>query len=84
MGQPPEALVGSGTAIAQTLMDWSEQCDRRRLQPVAHRVPECFDDFIAHVIPQLQERGAYKTRYEEGTLREKLFGRARLAWTAAQ
>jgi long-chain alkane monooxygenase len=39
-------------------------------------VPECVDDVIAFVVPELQERGAYKTRYAEGTLREKLFGRA--------
>ena len=41
-------------------------------------VPECFDDFIALVVPQLQERGAYKTAYAPGTLRHKLFGRDRL------
>jgi hypothetical protein len=41
-------------------------------------VPECFDDFIALVVPRQQERGAYKTKYAEGTLRGKLFGNDRL------
>ena len=35
--------------------------------------PESFEDFIDLVIPQLQQRGRYKTAYAEGTLREKLF-----------
>lgn len=40
--------------------------------------PECFEDFIELVVPVLQERGAYKRAYRDGTLREKLFGHARL------
>ena len=37
--------------------------------------PECFEDFIALVVPVLQRRGVFKERYADGTLREKLFGR---------
>jgi hypothetical protein len=37
--------------------------------------PGTFADFIEHVVPELQRRGAYKTEYRPGTLREKLFGR---------
>jgi hypothetical protein len=44
-------------------------------------VPECFDDFIQHVVPCLQERGAYKTEYETGTFRKKLFGDDKLPET---
>ena len=42
--------------------------------------PESYEDFIDLVIPELQRRGSYKTAYEHGTLREKLFedGDARL------
>ena len=32
-----------------------------------------FEDFIDLVIPQLQQRGRYKTAYADGTLRETLF-----------
>jgi hypothetical protein len=35
--------------------------------------PGSFVDFVDHVIPELQRRGAYKTSYAEGTLRDKLF-----------
>jgi hypothetical protein len=37
-------------------------------------MPECLEDFIALVVPRLQERGMYKREYREGTYREKLFG----------
>jgi long-chain alkane monooxygenase len=37
-------------------------------------VPESFEDFIDIVVPELQHRGLYKTAYEEGSLRHKLFG----------
>jgi hypothetical protein len=30
-------------------------------------------DFIELVIPELQKRGSYKTAYDHGSLREKLF-----------
>lgn len=29
----------------------------------------------SNVVPELQRRGVYRTGYEPGTLREKLFGR---------
>ena len=35
-------------------------------------------DFVELVVPELQRRGVYKLDYRPGTLREKLFGRARL------
>ena len=74
--QPP--WVGSAEAIAQRLVDWSEQAGVDGFNLSRTVVPECFDDFIALVVPRLQERGAFKTAYAEGTLRGKLFGRDRL------
>jgi len=37
-------------------------------------LPETFEDVVDLLVPELQSRGLYKTRYAEGTLREKLFG----------
>lgn len=36
--------------------------------------PGTFIDLVDLLIPELQRRGAYKTGYRPGTLREKLFG----------
>ena len=43
-------------------------------------MPECVEDFIGLVVPELQSRGVMKQGYASGTLRQKLFGaeRARL------
>jgi hypothetical protein len=36
--------------------------------------PESINDFVDMVVPELQQRGIYKTEYRAGSLREKLFG----------
>jgi alkanesulfonate monooxygenase len=40
--------------------------------------PESYRDFVEFVVPELQKRGAYKTAYAPGTLRQKLSGGGRL------
>ena len=35
--------------------------------------PESYVDFIDLVVPELQRRGSYKTAYDTGSLRQKLF-----------
>jgi hypothetical protein len=37
-------------------------------------VPETWEDFASHIVPELQNRGRYRTAYEGGTLRQQLFG----------
>jgi hypothetical protein len=36
--------------------------------------PGTVEDFIEYVVPALQKRGLYREKYEQGTLREHLFG----------
>lgn len=74
--QPP--LVGSAERVADELMAWTRETGVDGFNLSRTVVPECFDDFIELVVPILQERGAYKRAYQEGGLREKLFGRAHL------
>jgi FMN-dependent oxidoreductase (nitrilotriacetate monooxygenase family) len=78
MGSRQAPWVGSADTIAQKLVDWSEQADVDGFNLARTVVPECFDDFIALVVPRLQERGAFKTSYAPGSLRGKLFGHDRL------
>jgi hypothetical protein len=40
--------------------------------------PETFVNVVDLLVPELQRRGRHKAVYAKGTLREKLFGRARL------
>ena len=46
-------------------------------------MPECVEDFVSLVVPELQERGLYKTAYAPGTLRDKLYGPGRAHLPAA-
>ena len=78
LGSRQAPWVGSAETIANQMIEWSMQADVDGFNLSRTVVPECFDDFIALVVPKLQERGAYKTQYTPGTFRNKLFGRDQL------
>jgi len=66
--------VGSGETIADTLQQWVEETDVDGFNLAYVVTPGTFEDIVEHVVPVLQERGAYPTEYAEGTLRNKLQG----------
>ena len=70
--QPP--LVGSAAQVAEALIGWTEDAGVDGFNLSRTVAPECFVDFGRLVVPELQSRGAFKTAYREGTLRDKLFG----------
>ncbi|MCY1521083.1 Dimethyl-sulfide monooxygenase [compost metagenome] len=78
LGSRQTPWVGSVDQIAEQLIGWSEEADVDGFNLSRTVVPECFDEVIEHLIPQLQERGVYKASYNDGCYREKLFGHARL------
>lgn len=69
---PP--FVGSPTEIADAMVEWIEFSGADGFNLSRTVMPECLHDFVDLVVPALQDRGAYKTAYEPGTLRRKLFG----------
>lgn len=74
--QPP--IVGSAAQVAEALIRWTEEAGVDGFNLSRTVTPECFIDFGQRVVPELQARGAFKTAHRDGTLRDKLFGRARL------
>ncbi|SSW62294.1 Dimethyl-sulfide monooxygenase [Achromobacter veterisilvae] len=78
LGSRQTPWIGSADQIASQLISWSEEADVDGFNLSRTVVPECFDDVIQLLIPRLQERSVYKTGYQEGCYREKLFGQARL------
>jgi FMN-dependent oxidoreductase (nitrilotriacetate monooxygenase family) len=70
--QPP--IVGDAEQVVEALATWIADTDVDGFNLSRTVVPECLEDFIALVVPRLQERGMYKRAYREGTYREKLFG----------
>jgi long-chain alkane monooxygenase len=81
MGGRLPPIVGSAEGVADELIAWVEETgiDGFNLSRIV--TPESLQDFVDLVVPILQERGVYKRDYSPGTLREKLFGRARLPAT---
>lgn len=68
-------LVGSPTTIADQMADWVEATGIDGFNLYRTSEPSGLTRFIDHVVPELQNRGLYKTAYREGSLRHKLFGR---------
>jgi len=78
LGSRNAPLVGSAEEVADDLQAWVEETDIDGFNLSRVVTPESLEDFVDLVVPVLQERGVYKRDYAGGTLREKLFGRARL------
>ena len=66
-------IVGAPSEVADELLDWAEAADVDGFNLTRAVAPETLEAFVDLVVPELQARGAFKTRYGEGTLREKLF-----------
>lgn len=70
------AIVGDASQVADTLQSWIDETGVDGFNLSRTVVPESYDDFVDLIVPELQERGVYKTAYAPGTLRRKLFGEA--------
>jgi hypothetical protein len=73
-------VVGTPEKAADAIEAWFEQTDVDGLNMPFAVSPGDFEDIADMLVPELTQRGRYKTAYQPGTLREKLFGagRARL------
>ena len=78
LGSRQAPIVGDPAQVADALIGWVEQADVDGFILSRTVTPECFEDFVDLVVPELQRRGVFKERYAPGTLREKLFGAGRL------
>jgi FMN-dependent oxidoreductase (nitrilotriacetate monooxygenase family) len=67
-------IVGDGGKVAEELIRWIEESGADGFNLTRTVVPESFETFIDFVVPELQSRGAYKTAYRDGSLRNRLFG----------
>lgn len=66
-------IVGSGATVAEKLIQLMDETGIDGFNLTRTVAPESHHDFIQLVIPELQQRGRYKTAYEYGSLRHKLF-----------
>ncbi|WP_342755334.1 LLM class flavin-dependent oxidoreductase [Pantoea sp. MBD-2R] len=71
-------IVGNPSQVAEALINWLDEggIDGFNLTRIVN--PQSYIDFIDLVVPELQLRGRYKTGYQPGTFRKKIFGDNRL------
>lgn len=74
MGGRYPPIVGSPSQVADELQAWVDEADVDGFNLSRTVVPESYEDFVELVVPALQERGVFRTAYEDGTLRHKLLG----------
>lgn len=67
-------FVGTPEKIADEFEEWIDDTDIDGFNLAYAITPGTFEDIVEFVIPELQKRGIFKKEYDEGTLREKLFG----------
>jgi FMN-dependent oxidoreductase (nitrilotriacetate monooxygenase family) len=70
----PFFVAGSPTDVADAIERWVAATDIDGFNLRQFVSPGSAEDFITYVVPELQKRGLYRTKYEESTLRERLFG----------
>jgi len=71
-------VVGSPGTVADELQSWVEQADVDGFNLMRVVFPEGLEAVVDLLVPELQTRGAFKTEYAPGPLRQKLFGDPRL------
>jgi FMN-dependent oxidoreductase (nitrilotriacetate monooxygenase family) len=79
LGSRQKPMVGSAPQLAERLIAFAEETGADGFNLSRTVFPECLEDVVELLVPELQARGAYKTGYAPGTYREKLFGHPRLA-----
>jgi alkanesulfonate monooxygenase len=65
-------MVGTPAAIADQMQEWLESGASDGFNVMFPTVPAGLDEFVDLVVPELQRRGLFRTRYEGSTLREHL------------
>lgn len=71
-GYAGHALVGTAQTIADEMQAWLEGEASDGFNVMFPYLPAGLNDFVDQVVPELQRRGIFRTRYEGQTLRENL------------
>lgn len=73
----PLYVAGSPVQVADAIERWVAETGLDGFNLRQFLTPGTAEDFVEYVVPELQRRGLYRTRYEEATFRERLFGAGR-------
>jgi FMN-dependent oxidoreductase (nitrilotriacetate monooxygenase family) len=67
-------IVGTPSQVADEFAAWQAEADIDGFNICRAFTPGTFADIADLLVPELQDRGMFKTAYREGTLRHKLMG----------
>lgn len=71
-GRGHHSLIGTPQQIADQLQEWFENEAADGFNVLVPHLPGGLEDVAQHVVPELQRRGLFRSRYEGRTLREHL------------
>jgi FMN-dependent oxidoreductase (nitrilotriacetate monooxygenase family) len=66
--------AGTPAQVADEFASWQDEADIDGFNVCRAFTPGTFVDVADLLVPELQDRGMFKTAYAQGTLRQKLFG----------
>jgi FMN-dependent oxidoreductase (nitrilotriacetate monooxygenase family) len=75
LGGRGPVLVGDPQQIADQLENWQDETGIDGFNLAYALSQESMRDVVDLIVPELQQRGRYRTEYDSGTLREKIFKR---------
>ncbi len=67
-----QSFIGTPAAVAEEMDTFVQTDAADGFILVPHLTPGGLDDFVERVVPLLQERGSFRTRYTGSTLRAHL------------
>jgi alkanesulfonate monooxygenase len=73
VGGAASIVTGCPETVADEMQHFQEATGIDGFNLAYTVLPECFEDFVELVVPELQKRKVFKTGYRQGTLRQKLF-----------
>ncbi|TDE36721.1 LLM class flavin-dependent oxidoreductase [Antarcticimicrobium sediminis] len=71
-GRGHRMVIGTGEEIADEMQLWLETRAADGFNIIPTHLPDALNDFTELVLPDLQNRGLFRTEYEGATLRENL------------
>ncbi|WP_428248772.1 LLM class flavin-dependent oxidoreductase [Ferrovibrio sp.] len=74
IGGRTQPIIGDPGQVADAMIAWMVETDIDGFNLSRTVMPECIEDFVDLVVPELQARGVYKSAYREGSYRAKLRG----------
>jgi long-chain alkane monooxygenase len=67
-------VIGTPQSVADQLENFMDGGGADGFMLLATHTPGCFEEFVDLVVPELQRRGRYRTRYPGDTLRANIIG----------